>query len=117
MRPNRDCYALKLLYLLVAGSLLVCEASGQEYPGRRPIRSADEFVRRRLEADDRDGDGAISKTEASGQLARFFERVDSNDDDVVDRSERTRSGTTSIRIALGPTATRLVPTWCLCWAW
>ena len=79
--------------ILVAG-LIGSDGLWAQQPGRqrkpradRQRSSLDDFVKERLDADDSNGDGKISKEEASGRLKQFFERVDANNDDVIDKQE------------------------------
>ncbi len=60
-----------------------CLAQDKQSPPRRtPAQMID-----RIMSTDKDGDGKITKEEAPEQLMRFFDRLDANDDDTIDRDE------------------------------
>ena len=74
-----------------AAGLLVAwlAASALAQPGDRRQRGPSgggNFVER-MKSMDRDGDGKITKQEASGPAARMFSRIDSNADGVIDQLE------------------------------
>jgi hypothetical protein len=78
--------------LLAAGLWVVClTASGWARPaGRQPGIGGPPGpagLAERMKAMDADGDGKISKQEASGPLARMFSRFDANGDGAIDESE------------------------------
>ncbi|MDP6779848.1 MAG: EF-hand domain-containing protein [Candidatus Latescibacteria bacterium] len=58
---------------------------GGRGPGMRP-RNPEALVARMMQRD-QDGDGKISRDEASGPMARRFDRMDSNGDGFVDKDE------------------------------
>jgi len=72
-------------HFTLEGDLDSAPASGASPPNRNSPSPAD-FVKRLL-AGDKNGDGKISKTEASGQLLQNFDRVDSNHDGQIDEQE------------------------------
>lgn len=60
-----------------------CLAQDQQRPTGQPAGG----VLDRIKANDKDGDGKIAKDEAGDQLRRFFDRVDTNSDGVIDENE------------------------------
>jgi len=60
-------------------------AQGQQ---RRPVGE----MLDRIKANDKNGDGKITKEEAGDQLKRFFDRIDANADGVIDESELNTFG-------------------------
>lgn len=55
-------------------------------PGQ-PARPIQRILLQRLKANDKNGDGKITKEEASPQLKRAFDRVDTNKDGAIDEAE------------------------------
>lgn len=83
------CNAVKLTWLVALAVIGVCMSqivSAQQRQADQQRRLAT-FVRQRLAESDKDGDGKISREEASGRLKQNFDRVDSNRDGFVDERE------------------------------
>jgi acetyl esterase/lipase len=72
---------------VIAGTIVAspprCFAQERQKSKARPAVT----ILDRIRANDKDGDGKISKDEAGGQLQRFFDRVDTNRDGDVDETE------------------------------
>jgi acetyl esterase/lipase len=71
---------------LMAMSLLLALAWDLSAARTAPAAETD-LVTRWLQQMDRDRDGVIARTEATGQMQRFFGRNDANSDEVLDRQE------------------------------
>ena len=69
---------------VVIGLTVAIGAAEQENRGQRRLPGT---FAERLKANDKDGDGKISKDEAGEQLKRFFDRVDENGDGFIDEDE------------------------------
>jgi len=74
MRSNGCRLVSVLAVLAVVGWFTVATAAGQQRPGRDQAGSAADFVRRQLKANDKNGDGKISRQEAAGRLSLPSER-------------------------------------------
>ncbi|MHC4399389.1 MAG: alpha/beta fold hydrolase [Planctomycetota bacterium] len=65
---------------------LAAAAYAAEQEKRQPRRPPGDFLER-MRANDKDGDGKISRAEAPDQMKKFFDRIDADGDGFVDEDE------------------------------
>ena len=75
--------AFLLATVVIGLTISIRAAEPEDRAQRRPSGT----IAERLKANDKDGDGKISKDEAGEQLKRFFDRIDENSDGFIDEDE------------------------------
>lgn len=76
-----------LLCCTLAFGLCPRDAPAQRPQPRMQGTSTADFVQRSLDAQDKDNDGRITKEEATGRMAQFFNRVDADNSGAITKDE------------------------------
>lgn len=76
-----------LLCCTLACGLSPSNVFAQETQRRQQSDSTGDFIQKSLDSNDKNNDGRITKEEAGGPMARFFNRIDTNSDGAITKDE------------------------------